>query len=187
MGIRLGFTSNCCSLNVRRDLYFLHLNPSSLRAIWFGILFDGVDCSKPLLYCRLVNISLPCFFHQKSNADHIHQTHRSIRFWQRLREAFRQRVAALPSCNPYALVLVVDRNPHALHFRDRREEVLQKAEVIQRDHGKLGCKDGMWNYEHYEWIMGNWGAMMGFETMNIMNGIQKTVISFQCARIHAAW
>ncbi|CAL1171136.1 unnamed protein product [Cladocopium goreaui] len=57
-------------------------------------------------------------------------------FWQRLREAFRQRVAALPSCNPYALVLVVDRNPHALHFRDRREEVLQKAEVIQRDHGK---------------------------------------------------
>eukprot|EP00435_Cladocopium_sp_Y103_P061631 s41_g23.t1 len=57
-------------------------------------------------------------------------------FWQRLKEAFRQRVAALPSCNPYALVLVVDRNPHALHFRDRREEVLQKAEVIQRDHGK---------------------------------------------------
>ena len=66
-----------------------------------------------------------------------------IRFWQRLKETFRQRVAALPNCNPYALVLVVDRNLHALHFRDRREEILQKTDVIHRDHGKLGCSDGM--------------------------------------------
>ena len=56
-------------------------------------------------------------------------------FWQRLHVAFSQR-SVLPGCNKYALVIVMDRGIDQLHFKDRRQRVLQKADVIQRDHGK---------------------------------------------------
>ena len=142
--------------------------------IWY-MLFDDDNCVNSLpqqivnLYCPVENFllapkgALIITFIRPIDPD------RPIRFWQRLQEAFRQRVAALPSCNPYALVLVVDRKPQALHFRDRREELLQKAEVIQRDHGKLAATMAGWWFGNNP--KGSW------ENKNV-GGLEATIIFY---------
>eukprot|EP00913_Durusdinium_trenchii_P005517 g5141.t1 len=55
-------------------------------------------------------------------------------FWKRLHVAFGQR-GVLANCNRYALIMVMDRGMDQLRFKDHRQRVLQRPQVIQRDHG----------------------------------------------------